>query len=170
MDITANDFLQILKSGGVLGWNNWYRKNPGAWLENHSWDFGKERPHPPIGIDLSRADFSGMELDGIILDGANLEGANFLKSSLRGARMRCVEGTGALFIQTDLRMAEMDLSVLTRANFSFADLRGASLHWVQVDSATTFRGARLSGSHMERLPKGILHSAEVRRVEESWRV
>jgi len=157
-------FLEKIRSGGVAGWNRWFEENPGAWIENQSWEAGSDPLVEIISIDLSDSNFDGMNLDGVILDGATINETSFKRTSLRGARIRCADAVRASFEGADLYAADLLLSDLSGVSFKKANLEKASLKMVNRDVKTDFSGADLEGAIITALPQSLQDKAGVSLV------
>jgi len=108
-----------------------------------------------IGVDLSKADFSGTDLSGANfceakLDGANFKGTNLIDADLSGADLSGADLSEAKLIRADfsktnltdanlngadLKFASLRLSNIKRANFNGVDLREAYLVGVDLNQA-----------------------------------
>ena len=135
--INSDNFLRLIIKKGVTTWNEWFLSNPGAWVENLSWETEKP-PYPLIDIDLSNGNFDGMNLNGIILNGACLMNASFRNASLRNAGLKCVEATGANFGGADLTGADLTFTIVHDANFSNALLKNSTINLAIANEWTKF--------------------------------
>lgn len=120
--INEADFREIIRKHGIEGWNKWWKRNEKTIGPNFFSTLEESRAAESwlIDIDLSGADLSGLVLDGIILSYSNCSNANFINTSLKKARLVCVE-----FSHSNLAGVDFSGSDLLCSTLEDADLRGA---------------------------------------------
>jgi uncharacterized protein YjbI with pentapeptide repeats len=90
------------------------------------------------GVDLRKADATGVVLDGADIRDAHLRGMQLAQSNLRAADLRNAKLDGVLLVGADLRDAQ-----LQEATFAGAQLKG-----VRFSEKTDMRGARFEGADL----------------------
>ena len=70
--------------------------------------------------NLHEVDLRGANLEGADLTGANLQGANLSKANLDGANLNNADLSEAVFIETDLRGADLTNAIATPEQFTLA--------------------------------------------------
>ncbi len=100
-----------------------------------------------IAVDLSGANFSGMNLDEINFNEALLQNATFENTSLIGADLSRANISECNFTGADLRMAKLDGVVASNTKFNKANLSKAYLRLGFFDGSD-FTGANLSGASL----------------------
>jgi uncharacterized protein YjbI with pentapeptide repeats len=90
------------------------------------------------GVDLRKADATGVVLDGADIRDAHLRGMHLAQSNLRAADLRNAKLDGVLLVGADLRDAQ-----LQEATFAGAQLKG-----VRFSEKTDVRGARFEGADL----------------------
>jgi len=123
------------------------------------------------GLNLVRADLSGMELSRADLAEANLRMADLSRSDLREVRLTGCFLSGATLVDAtlvgaNLVEASMIGAVMKGANLSRADLSGADLTGANLETAE-LQGAYLVGTYLNEtdLTRANLASAYVRMAQ-----
>lgn len=103
------------------------------------------------GATLDRANLRGTSLSFSNFTGASMIGADLSECDLRGAELQRIVATGSMFMKADLTgavlaSANLMMAILQRAkiagaSFASANLFRADLLGVEVDHATTMKGA-----------------------------
>lgn len=78
-------------------------------------------------IDLSNANFEGLELYGVDLTGGKFQNANFFDATLTGATLVNGDFTGADFTGAYLEMSDCEGAIMCRADFGGCDLRHSNM-------------------------------------------
>jgi uncharacterized protein YjbI with pentapeptide repeats len=116
-----------------------------------------------VGVDLSRADLSGLKL----INNPDFQHANLMGADLSGADLEQGDFWGADFRDANLNSADLRAANLAYADLTNADLRGANLRHTKLDHANlweaqfeeadladaTFEFAKID--HLANLQKGL---------------
>lgn len=88
-----------------------------------------------VGLDLQRADLSGLNLSGVNFTNANLRAVDFSNTNL----------TGAIIVRADLSRANLHMADFTDADLSATDMS------MSYGKATLFQNTRMWGSVMRHV-------------------
>lgn len=151
----SGSHLEILKSSGVAGWNDWRKNNPSIFptfrreslyalfVDRKGTDGQQRRLLKGMranlsGINLSGADCSGAFLEFAALDGADLTGANFEGANLTDARLLGANLSGARLTDANLRRANLTRARMCNATLMYAQLNGANLEGADLTNCNVY--------------------------------
>lgn len=130
------------------------------------------------GAHIEEASFFGADLQGAVLEGCHMEGTRFESAILSKARLRGAQGKKPVFLQADLRWADLggEYTRFNGADFSEAKLICASLDHTDLTGAkfdhavmrvANLRGAKLRGAEFKWtcLEEAYLYDAD---LEGAW--
>jgi uncharacterized protein YjbI with pentapeptide repeats len=130
------------------------------------------------GAHIEGASFFGADLQGAILEGCHMEGTRFDSAILSKARLRGAQGKKPVFLQADLRWADLggEYTHFNGADFSEAKLIYASLDHMDLTGAkfdhavmraANLRGAKLRGAEFKWacMEEAFLYDAD---IEDAW--
>ena len=95
--------------------------------------------------------FSGTDLTGIPHPDRICDKYEFRGSDMRGSKFNYTEFNKCDFSGADLRGSSFYGVKLSECNFSGADLRGTRFYRCEIDNATIFKGATVSGIYFDNM-------------------
>ena len=95
--------------------------------------------------------FSGTDLTGIPHPDRKYDKYEFRGSDMRGSMFNHTEFIECNFSGADLRGSDFYGVKLSECNFSGADLRGTRFYRCEIDNATRFKGATVSGIYFDNM-------------------